>query len=426
MTNTPLFPAAVVGGGPAGLAAALALSSTGAGVALATAPHRPAGTKPDTRTAALFAGSIELLRNLGVWDALAEQCVPIAAIRLIDDRRTLLRAPEVVFTADEVGLDVFGYNVPNAALVAALSQKVHEEGGNITCLETEGVDHVEISQDRVCLTLRKGDRIAARLVAGADGRKSICRVAAGIDTNSWTYPQSALACVFEHARPHNNISTEFHRENGPFTVVPMPGNSSSLVWVDAPGEIQRLATLDASEFCQELEARLHGLLGTLGVIGPRSLFPLSGLTVETFAKNRIALVGEAGHVIPPIGAQGLNLGFRDGAALADCVADALSGGRDIGSVEVTNAYANARATDVAQRIWTIDLLNRSLLSPLLPVHLLRGLGLFALKSIAPLRRLAVREGLQPSSAVPGLMMPSGRAGRREEAAGSAAFAGSPA
>ncbi len=206
----------------------------------------------------------------------------------------------------------------------------------------------------------------------------------------------------------------------------MPGNTSSLVWVDAPNEVQRLAALDASALRQELEARLHGLLGTLGEIGPRSVFPLSGLTAEAFARNRIALVGEAGHVIPPIGAQGLNLGFRDGAVLADCVADALAGDQDPGSAEVTEAFSNARATDVAQRIWTIDLLNRSLLSPLLPVHLARGLGLFALKTIAPLRQLAVREGLQPSSAVPGLMMPSGHAGHREKQARSVALAGPPA
>jgi 2-octaprenyl-6-methoxyphenol hydroxylase len=152
---------------------------------------------------------------------------------------------------------------------------------------------------------------------------------------------------------------------------------------------------------------MHGLLGRLDAIGPRGVFPLSGLTAATFGADRVALVGEAGHVIPPIGAQGLNLGLRDAAVLAECVAEAAAADRDPGGADALASYETARRGDVTARIWTVDVLNRSLLSALLPVHLARGAGLFALKAIAPLRRAAISQGLQPSGALPRLMRPGG-------------------
>jgi 2-octaprenyl-6-methoxyphenol hydroxylase len=154
---------------------------------------------------------------------------------------------------------------------------------------------------------------------------------------------------------------------------------------------------------------LQGLLGGVGAIGPRAVFPLTGLSAEAFARNRVALVGEAAHVMPPIGAQGLNLGLRDGAALADCVADALRVARDPGGDETLDAYTLARRIDVSSRIYAIDVLNRSLISGLLPVHLARGLGLHALRAIGPLRRAVVREGLDHQLARPSLMQPGGEA-----------------
>jgi 2-octaprenyl-6-methoxyphenol hydroxylase len=163
------------------------------------------------------------------------------------------------------------------------------------------------------------------------------------------------------------------------------------------------------EFRAAIEERLQGLLGGVGEIGPRALFPLSGLSASSFAADRVALVGEAAHVIPPIGAQGLNLGLRDAAVLADCLAGALSEGRDIGGPETLAAYNAARRLDAGSRIAIVDLLNRSLLTALLPVHLARGLGLHILKAVGPLRRMVVREGLAPSLAQPTLMQANGGA-----------------
>lgn len=399
MKNAVQCDVAVVGAGPAGLAAALGLATTGKRIAVIGPPQR----SDDNRTAALFTGSMHLLRNLGVWPRIEPSAERIAAIRIIDDMGGLLRAPEVMFTAAEVGLDAFGYNIPHASLVAALRQQVAELSDAVTLVETDAVTRVEIAPGLVSLALAEGGSITAQLAVGADGRNSPCRAAAGIATRTWTYDQWALTCTFDHQRSHDGISTEFHRPAGPFTVVPLPGRSSSLVWVERPAIAKRLAALDETALRATLEARLQGLLGPIGEIGPRGLFPLSGLTADVAGQNRVALVGEAAHVVPPIGAQGLNLGLRDAAMLVDCVADALAASRDIGGGETLAAYARARSADIASRAWSIDILNRSLISGFLPVQLARGLGLYALKTIAPLRRLAIREGLAPSFVAPRLM-----------------------
>jgi 2-octaprenyl-6-methoxyphenol hydroxylase len=344
---------------------------------------------------------------LGVWESCEKASAILTGIRIVDDTGGLLRAPEVLFTAAEVGLDAFGYNVPNEALVAALRARL--AGSERLELLAKGVAGIETGGPEARLALAGGGVLEAALIAGADGRNSLSRTAAGIPAKTWSYPQSALVTTFSHSRPHGGISTELHRPAGPLTTVPMPGLRSSLVWVEEPREAERLAALDEPAFLAELERRLQGLLGTLSEPVPRAVFPLSGLSAETAGRNRVALVGEASHVIPPIGAQGLNLGLRDAAALADCVADALSAGRDIGGPETLAAYARARAADVAARISGVDLLNRTLIADILPTHLARGLGLHLLSAIGSLRRLVVREGLQPSYAMPSLMREGGSA-----------------
>jgi 2-octaprenyl-6-methoxyphenol hydroxylase len=400
MKNNDSCDVAVVGAGPAGLAAALALAASGARVlAVGAAPG-----KRDTRTAALFAGSIKLLENVGVGDVCRTAGEPIFAIRIIDDMGGLLRAPEVTFTAAEAGLERFGYNVPNADLVEALRRRAGAMP-NLTLIDA-GVARVMVGEDGAELQLEDGRIFSAKLIVGADGRQSMSRQAAQIGVKTWAYEQSAVTCSFKHQRPHGGVSTEYHRPAGPFTVVPSRDGASSLVWVERPNTAQELATLDESSFRAALEERLQGLLGAVGEIGPRGVFPLSGLAADVAGRNRVALVGEAVHVIPPIGAQGLNLGLRDAACIADCVADALAAGGDVGAPGVLEAYGRMRRTDITSRIWTVDLLNRSLLSSAPPLQALRGLGLHILKNVGPLRRLAIREGLGPSFIAPRLMQPT--------------------
>lgn len=396
----PSYDIAVIGTGPAGLAAALALSKLGARIAIIG----PNPTQPDNRTAALFAGSVTLLENLGLADFCLNEGEPIRGIRIIDDMGSFLRAPEVTFTAGEVGLERFGFNLPNGALTAAMRALV--SGDPKLELIDATVSAVRPGPEGVEIEIGN-QTLKALLVVGADGRQSLCRSAAGITTKTWQYDQSAITCTFEHQRGHQGISTEFHRPAGPFTLVPSPGRASSLVWVEKPREAARLLALDDDDFRGALEQRLHGVVGPVGSIGPRGMFPLAGMSTNVAGRERIALVGEAVHVFPPIGAQGLNLGLRDVAVLVDCVEDALTAGGDIGATTVLEAYDRGRRTDIFSRIWSVDLLNRSLLTQSAPVQALRGMGLHALKSIGPLRRMAIREGLMPSFVDPRLMQRPG-------------------
>lgn len=396
------FDVVICGTGATGLAAALALAATGLEVGLIGPPPEPA----ETRTAALFAGSIELLRTLGVWDALAPQSAELRAIRLVDDTESLLRAPEVLFEAREAGLASFGSNVPNGPLVQALATGV-ARSARVRWVSEAPLAALDIGSERITAKCENNAVFTGLIAVGADGRGSRCRAAAGIATKTWDYPQAAIATTFTHARAHDGVSTEFHRASGPCTTVPMPGLASSLVWVERPAIAHRLAGMQQAEFRAALETRLHGLLGAVGEIGPRRAFPLSGLEAERLGHNRVALVGEAAHVIPPIGAQGLNLGLRDVAALAETLATARSRAADIGADDVLGAYHQARARDVASRTLGVDLLNRSLLSELLAAQLARGAGLHALKSVAPLRRWAMAAGMAPPGPLPRLMQPGG-------------------
>ncbi|MGL5734963.1 MAG: FAD-dependent monooxygenase, partial [Beijerinckiaceae bacterium] len=243
------YQVAVVGAGPAGLAAGLAFAHLG----LKAAVIGPLSDANDGRTAALFQPSVDFLKRIGGWDAIAPAAEPIKAIRLTDATPSILRAPEVTFWAHEIGHDVFGYNVPTGGLAAALEDAA---SGRLTRIASAGAETIAPGPDGAVITTREGACLSAALVAGADGRNSASRAAAGIETTSWAYPQSALVTTFQHTRPHGGISTELHRRAGPLTVVPMPGHRSSLVWVDTPEEAQRLAASAEAIFAAELSHHL--------------------------------------------------------------------------------------------------------------------------------------------------------------------------
>ncbi len=392
----------VIGTGPAGLFAALAMAQAGIATIAVGPSLDPAQLARDTRTTALFTGSVAMLRNLGLAEALASALVPMTGLRLIDDTGSLWRAPEILFRANELGLDAFGMNVDNAALNSALLATARIQS-NLRLVEGTIEAGFRFDEGGVTVSLAGSDSILARLIVGADGRASRCRTEAGIEVTTSPYPQSAVATRFHHTRPHDNISSEFHRTAGPLTTVPLNGNESSLVWVETPDEAERLMSLDEVAFTRELDTRLMGLLGTVSDVGPRARFPLVRISAARLGARRIALVGEAAHVIPPIGAQGLNLSLRDIATLVEVVSHARSTGMDIGDDALLASYDRARRGDVATRATAIDTLNRSLISDFLPLHLVRGAGLHALNLLPWLRRLVMREGLHPSGQVPALM-----------------------
>jgi 2-octaprenyl-6-methoxyphenol hydroxylase len=381
---------AVVGGGPAGLTAAVALAC--AGVTTVLVAKRP---PPDNRTTALLSGSVAALEALEVWPLCRAQSAPLTAIRLIDDTSRLIRAPEVLFEAEEIGLEAFGHNIQNRDLLAALERRASTLPA-LRRIETAAVA-IEPADSGVTIRLEDGGTLLARLVVGADGRKSICRAAAGIESERRSYPQAALTLNLAHTRPHKGVSTEFHTQSGPFTLVPLPGLRSSLVCVAEPDEAGRLAELDAQMLSAEIERRSHSILGKITVEDGRGLFPLGVETAQSFARNRIALVGEAAHTIPPIGAQGLNLGLRDAATISELVVEARRDGDDVGSADALARYERLRRADVMSRAFAVDALNRSLLSDFLPVQGARGFGIYLLDRIAPLRRAVMREGVEPAA-----------------------------
>lgn len=389
--------AIVVGGGPAGLTAATALAA--GGIKTVLVGLRPA--KPDHRTTALLAGSVTALTTLGVWDACAPHAAPLRTMRIVDDTGRLWRAPEVKFEAQEIGLDAFGHNIENRHLIAALD--THARGlSNLTIVEAQ-VEAVEPDAHEARVRLVNGDTYRAPLIIGADGRRSLCRAAAGIAINDHAYPQVALALSFAHTRPHHDTSTEFHTASGPFTIVPLPGMRSSLVWVLDPHRAEEISALDDEALSLEVERQAHSILGKVAVEAGRGAFPLTVSTATQFAAHRIALVGEAAHVMPPIGAQGLNLGLRDAATISELALAAHRDGADPGGAQVLRQYDRLRRPDVDSRTLAVDMLNRALLSDLLPAQSARGLGLYAIDRIGPLRRAVMREGIAPSAAEPGLM-----------------------
>jgi 2-octaprenyl-6-methoxyphenol hydroxylase len=383
---------AVVGAGLTGLIAAIAAAKAGTSTTLFAPPAAAA----DRRTTALLGGSVQALERLGVWQALKPHAAPLAHLRLVDATHNLVRAPEVTFHASELDLDAFGFNIENEILAEALRAAACLP--NLTVVD-QLVESILPDVEAVALRTGEGEHRVQLLIA-ADGRNSICREAAGIAVTRTEFPQTALTMNLKHRRPHRDTSTEFHTETGPFTLVPLPGERSSLVWVTDPIAAESFSAFDDTALACEIERRAHSILGSMEIDGGRGKFPIESIAARRFAQRRIVLAGDAGHLLPPIGAQGLNLGIRDAVAIADLVRQAKRDGADLGGDALLNAYDGARQADVRSRSFAVEMMNRSLLSEFLPVHALRGLGLQFAASFGPLRRLLMRQGLGPEPTAP--------------------------
>ncbi|MND64258.1 2-octaprenyl-6-methoxyphenol hydroxylase [compost metagenome] len=394
---------AIIGGGLAGQVAALALGRAGRKVCLVAAAPK----HDDGRTTALMDQSVRYLERLGVWEKIAPATAALSVMQILDGTNRLLRAPPAQFRASDIGLHAFGYNIPNKALAEVLDGALAAEP-NLTRIETN-VETVAITAGMVTITIDGGEVIEADFVIGADGRKSITREAAGIDVRQWSYRQSAVVLNFAHTLPHGYVSTEFHTESGPFTQVPLPGSRSSLVWVVRPEEAAHLTNLPTEELSTIVEARMQSILGKVTVEGKAQAWPLSSMMAERFGAGRVALIGEAAHAFPPIGAQGLNLSLRDSMTLADL----LSAQHDQPiPADAGDRYHRRRRPDVMSRTFSVDLLNRSLLTDLIPVQMVRAAGMHVLNAVSPLRNALMQEGVEPGRSLKNFVRELGKQIRR--------------
>lgn len=394
MTDQAEYEVLVAGTGPVGMTAALAFAQAGFRTAIAG----PKASTTDGRTTAIMHPGLDYLESLSLGSFLESHGEPLRTMRIVDATQRLVRSPTVTFHASELELPAFGRNVANAELNAAFDAAI---SGMPQIDRVEGfVESWHPSATHVDAKMADGTEISASLVVAADGRGSPARLAAGIEVETRPTGQSGIVLTFSHTRPHEGISTEFHTESGPFTQVPLAGNRSSLVWVVRSDDAPSILALDPSELAMRIERQMRSMLGRVTVETQPQTYPLATSWPRRYALNRIALVGEAAHVFPPIGAQGLNLGLRDVESL---VRVATSHRSDIGAADALAAYEAQRRPDIALRSGAVDLLNRSLLSDLLPAQVARSAVFEALRTLSPLRNFFMQEGMRPGNGLRSLL-----------------------
>jgi 2-octaprenyl-6-methoxyphenol hydroxylase len=335
---------------------------------------------------------MDILRDLGLEERFRGEGAPLAAIRIIDATGRLLRAPTTLFRAADAGQPDFGVSLTTARIVALLAEAAGAHA-SIAVVREDAAAVARREGSGFRLTLEGGGTLDAPFLVAADGQRSMAREAAGIHVRQWDYPQTALTFAVRHARDHGDISTEFHTADGPFTLVPSGDRRSTVVWMTTPARAERLMGMDDATFAREAERTSQSILGKLALEGGRGAYPMRGLLAERFAAPGLALVGETGHAFPPIGAQGLNLGFRDADTLAAAIDRVLTAGDDLSTPDALAAWDGGRRRDAGLRTAGVDLFNRSLLAGLPPVDALRGAGLAALGAVPPLRRFAMRMGM---------------------------------
>lgn len=381
-----------------GMALARLLAASGLKVLLAdAAPPPPAlkDVKADGRTAALMGASIDILKEAGIWATAKDYGSPLKRMAVIDDSRFPAEADamiEQIFDAKELGRDAFGWNMPLTAMRACLADEL-EKFKNVTYRTKASLQDFIVGTNDVLVTLADQKPFSTKLLIGCDGRDSIVRTQSKIGTKRRAYNQSAITCLISHTKPHNDTSSEFHRPGGPFTIVPMQGNISAIVWVEKDDDAQTYLKLPKISFIEALQDRTRGRIGKIELLTNPAAWPLEYLRSNKLTAPRVALAAEAAHVISPIGAQGLNLSLRDTKTLADILTQAHSLGLDIGSAAVLNKYERARKGDVTSRSFTIDLANQAVANDTKAIRALRRLTLRALSLPGPWRHLVMKKGL---------------------------------
>jgi 2-octaprenyl-6-methoxyphenol hydroxylase len=384
--------AIVCGGGMVGLTLGLALAKGGLQVAVVDSlpPAKTVAPEFDGRVSALAYANVRMLQVLGVWPHLAPDAQPIREILVSDGAVGRPASPfSLHFDAQDVGADSLGHIAENRYIRAALHAAIAEEK-NLTLVAPADVQSLTMDGAYVRVRLSDGSEFQAALAVAADGRDSKLRKAMGIGVIGWSYPQIGIVATVRHDKPHNGVAYEHFLPSGPFAILPMTGNRSSLVWTEAKDKAPAMLALDAKPFEAEVTARFGAHLGKTEVEGARWSYPLNFHLARDYVKPRFALAGDCAHGIHPIAGQGLNLGLKDVAALAEVVLDAARLGQDIGALDVLKRYERWRRFDSFTLAASTDALNRLFSNDIAPLRQLRDLGLGVVDAIGPLRRIFMR------------------------------------
>jgi 2-octaprenyl-6-methoxyphenol hydroxylase len=392
----------IAGGGMAGLTAALAIHAGAPDLRVEIVDAKaPATSGGDERASAIAAGARRMLEQLGIWPSIAEEAQPILSMEITDSRtRDVVRPIFLTFDTAAEG-EPFAHMVSNGPLVAALRSAAENAGIQVTA--PDSVARFDAREGRMEVGLGSGEERRPALLVAADGLRSRLRALAGIKTVSWTYPQAAIVVTVRHERPHDGIAVEHFLPSGPFAILPLKGERSSLVWTERKEDASRLMASDDFVFLLELERRFGHRLGKIELGGPRQSYPLSLTLARDFVRPRFALLGDAAHGIHPIAGQGLNLGFRDAAALAETIVDAHRLGLDIGSLPVLRGYERWRRYDTWQMGVMTDLLNRLFSNDFAPLRALRDIGLGLVDRLPRLKNVFIGEAAGLSGELPKLM-----------------------
>ena len=392
----------IAGGGFAGLALALALrQGLGDSFRIVVAdPAFAAGAKLDLRASAIAAAARRLFEALGVWDAVANEAQPILDMVVTDSKlEHALRPVFLTFAGEIEEGEPFAHMIENAPLNAALATKARAQGIELRATPVTGFEY---EGSRITVSLGGGD-VSASLLVAADGAKSRVREQAGIATHGWNYGQSAIVTTVAHERPHEGRAIEHFLPAGPFAILPLKGDRSSLVWTETDAEAARIAALPDDEFHGELERRFGLHLGDIGVVGAKRAYPLGLFVARSFVAERVALVGDAAHVIHPIAGQGLNMGLRDAAALAEAIVDAARLGLDVGGADVLDRYQRWRRFDTMTMGVATDGLNRLFSNESDVLRLMRDVGLGLVDRMPALKSFFIREAAGVTGDVPKLL-----------------------
>ena len=394
---------AIGGAGFAGLALAIALREA-LGEAFAVTVVDPAlgqAKSKDPRASAIAAAARRLFETIGVWDAVAGQAQPILDMVVTDSKLDdAVRPTFLTFGGEVEEGEPFAHMIENRHLIDALVAKAQELGVDLRAGTVSGF---ALAGHAIEVDLADGEKISTRLLVGADGAKSRIREQIGIVTHGWNYDQSAIVTTVAHEREHNGRAEEHFLPAGPFAILPLKGKRASIVWTEETREAERMVALSDAEFHAELEQRFGLHLGDLQVIGPRRAFPLGLFTAREFIAERLALIGDAAHVIHPIAGQGLNMGLRDVAALAEAVADAARLGLDIGAADVLERYQRWRRFDTMTMGVATDGLNRLFSNRSDVLRLARDVGLGVVERIPALKHMFIREAAGFTGDVPKLL-----------------------